>query len=109
MLETIYIVMLLVDIALFIIGLTNCLNLTHNNRRLLMIIVLVTTIPLMVSSFSIEAKYCVYTTDFICHTEVYQDLTMVVLTVMFEILTILFLILSFIGKIAEPEKVERRE
>lgn len=106
MLETIYIVMLLIDVALIIIGLTNCLDLTHNSRRLIMIIALVITIPLMVASYSIEEKYCVYTTEFLCHSEIYQDLTMVIITIMFMLLALTYLILDIIGYLGTAEKQE---
>jgi hypothetical protein len=74
-----------------------------------MIIALVVTIPMMVSSYTIEEKYCVYLLDnssFVCTMQTYQDLTMVIITIMFMLVTMTYLILDFVGRVGQIENKE---
>jgi hypothetical protein len=104
MLEALYILLFATSTILLFAGLTNILKLSKPSRRLIMIITMVISVVLMYASFSIEGSYCVYTTEFLCHTEESQSLVAAIIAFMYVILSILYIILDALGYIQDAIK-----
>ena len=109
MLEFIYIVLLCFTVILFFIGVGNVLKLEKESRSLFMFITAILFMVLTYASFTVESKYCVYTTEFLCETFASQEYVMAILCFMFLLITILYLIMDWLGKIPEQKPTVNQE
>lgn len=101
MLELIFLVLFIFTVFMFFIGLGNIFKLERETRLLMMFITAMLFMTLIFSSFNIEEKYCVYTTDFVCTTIETQEYVLAMISVMFLIITMLYIIMEFLGKIPQ--------
>ena len=61
-------------------------------------------VKIIFSSFTVESKYCVYTTEFVCENFSSQEIEMAVISFLLLIINLIYLIYDWLGKIPMPTK-----
>lgn len=84
---------------MFFTSVVNMFKLEKEARTLVMFITAILFLILTWTSFTVEGVYCVYTTEFLCHVEPSTEFVMAMVNVLFMIITILYLVMDFMGKI----------
>lgn len=80
----------------------NVFKFEKETRTLVMFITVVLFMILAWTSYTVESKYCVYTTDFLCTTVESQEVVMALVCLLFMVISMLYLIMDFLGKIPQP-------